>query len=36
MFDKLITASSIAVDDDGTLDKEATSTMTYLMHLDWH
>jgi hypothetical protein len=34
-FDKLITALRTAVDNDGVLNKEATSTMTYLMHLDY-
>jgi hypothetical protein len=32
-FDKLITALRTAVDNDGTLDKEAT---IYLMPLNWH
>jgi signal transduction histidine kinase len=34
-FDKLITALRTAVDNDGVLNKEATSTMIYLMHLDY-
>ena len=33
-FDKLITALRTAVDNDGTLDKEATLITIYLMHLD--
>jgi hypothetical protein len=35
-FDKLITVLRTAVDNDGTLDKEATAIMIYLMLLDWH
>jgi hypothetical protein len=35
-FDKLITSLRTAVNNDGVLDKEATHTTIYLMHLDWH
>ena len=35
--DKLITALTTAVDNNGTLDKEATSyNDIFLMLLDWH
>jgi hypothetical protein len=34
-FDKLITALRTAVEQDGSLDKEATSYPDIMMHLDY-